>query len=198
MVRRRLAIVALVLGALATACTTDDGIIATTTSISTSEPSTTTTVASVSETTIHVPAETTSDRSPDLFTPLGRTGCDPVSPTLDWFDGDGPEAGLAEARATSDSIEAWGLLWQTPPLTVDQEIKMVWRATGSGEIRIRAISEEGEVIEPTWGPDIHADSNFDRPGDEWGSAFVFPSPGCWEIVIARGNDTAHVWVRATA
>lgn len=197
MAHRRLVIVALVLGALATACTTDGATTSTTTSISTTKPSTTTTVVSLTETTIDVPAQT-SDRSPDMFTPVGRPGCDPVSPTLDWFDGDGPEAGLAETRATSDSIEAWGLLWQTPPLEIDQEIKMVWRATGSGEVRIRAISEEGEVIEPTWGPDLHADSNFDRPGDEYGSAFVFPSPGCWEIEIARGNDTAHVWVRVVA
>lgn len=197
MARRRLVIVALVLGSLATACTNDAATASTTTSTPTTEPSTTTTLASPTETTIDAPLQT-SDRSPDLFTPLGRPDCDPVSPTLDWFDGDGSEFGLAETMATSDSIEAWGLLWQTPPLTIDQEIKMVWRATGSGEIQIRAISEEGDVIEPTWGPDLHADSNFDRPGDEYGSAFVFPSPGCWEIEITRGNDSAHVWVRATA
>ena len=196
MVRWRFALVTLVLGAVATTCTTDDGVV-TTTSPSASESSTTTTATTLSETTTEVPAQSASDRSPDLFTPLGQPFCDPASPTFDWFDGDGPDAGLAEVRATSDSIEAWGLLWQTPPLTVGKEIKMVWRATGSGEVRIRAIGEGGEVIEPTWGPDLHADSNFNRPGDEWGSAFVFPSPGCWEIEITRGTDTAHVWIHTT-
>ncbi|CAN5737560.1 hypothetical protein BH23ACT4_BH23ACT4_11480 [soil metagenome] len=105
---------------------------------------------------------------------------------------------MAEVRATSDAIEVWGLLWEVPPLRVDQEIKMVWRATGSGEVQFRALGEGGQELEPTWGPNLHTDSNFTRPGDEWGTAFVFPTPGCWEIEIARGTETAHVFVEVNA
>lgn len=144
-----------------------------------------------------VPAIATGDRSPDLFLPLGQPGCEPASPTLDWYDGDGP-TGLTEVRATSDTLEVWGLLWQAPPLDVELQVKMVWTATGSGDFQIRARNESNAELQPSWGPNLHSDSNLNRPGDEWGTAFTFPSPGCWEIEIGRGTDTARVWVQVTS
>lgn len=135
-------------------------------------------------------------RSPSSFVPLGRAECSPSSPFLPWPE-DGTPGGLAEVRATASDIDVWGLFWSTPPLPVDEEIKIVWRVTGIGEFDIRATQGTTEA-DLTFGPNPHQGSNFQRPGDEWGTAFVFPSPGCWEIEITRGADTAYVWVEVEA
>ena len=126
---------------------------------------------------------------------LGAPECDPPSPHSPWFGDRFDTSGraLAEIEATSAEIEAWGLLWETPPLPVEFEIKMVWRVTGSGDFEIRAVNE-GTEADLLFGPTLHEESNFNRPGDEWGTAFVFPSPGCWDVQIVRGDATAHVWV----
>ena len=155
-------------------------------------PTTSTDIAETMPTTTTAPV-----RDVSLFEPLGAADCAPPSPFLDWHDGDGANSGLAEIRATSAEVEVWGLLWETPPLPVDVEIKMVWRVTGSGIFKIRAF-KGGEETELTWGPAAHGESNFGRPGDEWGTAFVFPSPGCWNIEIVRGDDNAHIWVEVSA
>lgn len=100
-------------------------------------------------------------------------------------------------RATSDRIDVWGLLWRAPPLPTGEEIKMVWAANGTGDFQIRA-AQNDTAAELVMGPALHAGSNWDRPGEEWGTAFVFPAPGCWEITISRGNDVAHIWVEVAA
>lgn len=123
----------------------------------------------------------------DGFQPLGAPGCRPASPFQPW-GGD-----MAEVRATPEDIEVWGLLWQVPPLSPNEEIKMVWRVTGSGSLDIEATQDDSHA-DPRWGPVLHSGSNFERPGDEWGTAFAFPSSGCWEITIKRGRGSAHVWV----
>jgi hypothetical protein len=145
------------------------------------------------------PSPTSTDgeaRSPSSFIPLGRAECSPPSPFFPWPE-DGTPGGLAEVRATASDIDVWGLFWATPPLPVDEEIKIVWRVTGMGEFDIRATQGTTEA-DLTFDPNPHQGSNFQRPGDEWGTAFVFPSPGCWEIQITRGADTAYVWVEVEA
>lgn len=141
-------------------------------------------------------SEPTEDQA---FTELGAPGCQPPSPFKPWgnADVDDPDQGLVEIRATATTIEVWGLLWATPPLPVSEEIKMVWRVTGSGRFHARATGKSGE-IGMTWGPNEHSGSNFARPGQEWGTAFVFPEAGCWTIEITRGDDIAQVWVEAAA
>lgn len=126
-----------------------------------------------------------------LSEPLGRPDCQPPSPYAGWA------SGLAEVRATSTGIEVWGLMWHTPPFPVGEEVKMVWRVTGSGEFGIRAVSG-AEKAELTMGPVVHQDSSFDRPGEEWGTAFIFPVPGCWDVELRRGPHFAHVWVEVAA
>ena len=133
----------------------------------------------------------TSDDPSSQFEPLGGPNCNPSSPFEQWG------GGLAEVKATSSNIEVWGLLWQIPPLTVDKETKMVWRVTGTGDFDIRAFQGNTQA-ELTWGPVLHESSDFERPGDEWGTAFTFPAPGCWEIEVSRGTDTAHVWVQVAS
>jgi hypothetical protein len=73
------------------------------------------------------------------------------------------------------------------PVEASADVKIVWRVTGDGEITLTAISPTGRRIEPTQGPTHHTGSSFKRPGDEWGSVFVFDEAGCWEIEVRRGE-----------
>ena len=104
-----------------------------------------------------------------------------------------------EARAESDDqIEAWALIFNTwnlrngDPVVIParQEAKIVWRITGDGELLIDAVGPNGTVVVPDWGPEAHGSSNWNRPGDEWGTGWTFPQAGCWTFRINRGDDSA--------
>jgi len=121
--------------------------------------------------------------------PIGGPGCEPASP----YD----ENPLAEVLATSNGeTVVWGLLWQRPSLSVNRQIKMVFRLTGTGGFDVVARHEDGTEIVPNWGPNDHGtdSSSYGRPGNEWGMAFTFPLEGCWKIHFTRGADSADVWV----
>jgi len=116
----------------------------------------------------------------------GSTGCNPPSPV--------GAAGETLATSSGDAV-AWGLLWEQPPLPVEREIKMVFRLTGEGDFQAVARHEDGTEIAPSWGPNDHGQgSNYARAGNEWGMAFTFPRPGCWNLHLTRGSDTAEVWL----
>ena len=80
------------------------------------------------------------------------------------------------------------------PVRLGKVTKIVWRMTGSGPITIAAISPNGDRIVPDWGPEEHVGSNWDRPGDEWGTGFRFTEAGCWIVRAARGKDEAAVGI----
>jgi hypothetical protein len=61
---------------------------------------------------------------------------------------------------------------------VGKQVKIVWRMTGSGILRLQADGPGGIKRKPLWGPDRHGSSSWKRPGAEWGSGFVFPRSGC--------------------
>ncbi|WP_091293872.1 hypothetical protein [Amycolatopsis xylanica] len=65
------------------------------------------------------------------------------------------------------------------------ESKIVWRITGTGPARFSATGPNFQSVTPTWGPEGHGGSTFNHPGEEWGTGFVFPKPGCWTIHVAR-------------
>ncbi|MDX6324409.1 MAG: hypothetical protein QOK15_763, partial [Nocardioidaceae bacterium] len=48
---------------------------------------------------------------------------------------------------------------------------------------------------PVWGPEAHSGSNWARPGEEWGTGFVFPTTGCWDLHVRSGGTTGDVWVK---
>ncbi len=107
----------------------------------------------------------------------------------------------AEARAhATDDLEVWALFFNTWPLPageavripVDEEVKIVWRSTGEGSFAIEVRGPDGASIEPTWGPAPHGNSNWSRPGDEWGTGWVLPSSGCWTFEVTRGGRTASL------
>jgi hypothetical protein len=82
--------------------------------------------------------------------------------------------------------EMWALLFFESAHT-NQEEKIVWRITGESEtFQAQAQNEEGTVIEPIW-IEYHGGSNWQRPGQEWGTGLNFPTPGCWTISVSRGE-----------
>ncbi len=106
--------------------------------------------------------------------------------------------GFPEIQATTKSaVEIWALLFfdQTQ---ARQDAKIVWRVTGTGQLTVQAQQEDGTIIQPIWGPEYHGGSNWDRPGDEWGTGFNFPEPGCWTLTVTRGEATGEIRLEVVA
>ncbi|MEQ4718840.1 hypothetical protein [Nonomuraea sp. B19D2] len=103
--------------------------------------------------------------------------------------------GFPELRGTAQDAELWGLLFAPgPPLASREEIKIVWRMTGEGPLRVRATLPDGTPARLAWGPEQHDGSNWHRPGEEWGTGFVFPKRGCWKIELSRTRGSGYVWL----
>ena len=95
-----------------------------------------------------------------------------------------------QGKMKSDG-EIWALLFFETAHTNEDE-KIVWRVTGEGEeFHAEARSEEGTIITPIW-VDYHGGSNWQRPGQEWGTGFNFPTPGCWRITVSRGATMGEI------
>jgi hypothetical protein len=80
------------------------------------------------------------------------------------------------------------------PLHVNEQVKIVWRMTGAGELRLTSIAPDGGTHPLQWGRDEHLSSAYRRPGQEWGAGYVFDQPGCWRLHAIRGGATADVWL----
>lgn len=82
----------------------------------------------------------------------------------------------------------------TAALRVGQEVKIVWRMTGTGDLAITVISPSGQSAPLTFGPEPHGGSTYERPGDEWGSGYRFDEPGCWHLHLERLDTAGDVWL----
>ena len=103
--------------------------------------------------------------------------------------------GLPEMQADTAGGEVWALLLSGPTIRANHPTNIVWRATGSGAFQVVAFGIDGSQLTPASGPDPHGSSNWRRRGDEWGTTFVFPQPGCWELLVTRGASlTATLWL----
>ena len=91
-------------------------------------------------------------------------------------------------------VQLRGGLGDTPVYT-GHEVKIVWRVTGEGGLRLFATGPDGHDRALAWGPVRHEDSDFDWPGQEWGSGYVFDRPGCWRLRAERGSGAADVGLR---
>ncbi|GAB2924972.1 hypothetical protein GCM10027280_10270 [Micromonospora polyrhachis] len=81
-------------------------------------------------------------------------------------------------------------------LQATEETKIVWRMTGTGDLRIRATGPDDVTVTPMWGPELHTGSNWSRPGTEWGTGWIFPTAGCWTVQADRDNGaTAMLTLR---
>jgi hypothetical protein len=130
--------------------------------------------------------------------PDGRPGCAPPSPigTLPSVSGGG--AGGPEVRGTGHGAQLWGLVMvrpRSPLIRAGDDVKIVWRMTGTGGLRLSAIDPHGHSRGLAWGPEEHGGSTYDRPGHEWGAGYHFDRPGCWTLHAIRGTGSADVWLK---
>ena len=80
------------------------------------------------------------------------------------------------------------------PVRAKQEVKIVWRITGSGELHLTSVAPDGRTHPLQWGPDEHLSSSYQRPGQEWGAGYLFTQSGCWDLHATRGDATADAWL----
>jgi len=76
-----------------------------------------------------------------------------------------------EIRGTSRDASLWGLALgpgHVPPRPGD-ELKIVWRMTGSGPLHVAFDAPDGTTRPLVFGPEPHDASSYRRPGDEWGA-----------------------------
>ena len=82
---------------------------------------------------------------------------------------------IVENEVTGVATDAtiYGLLFPTEPLPIrsGDELKIVWRMTGVGDLSVSYESPDGSPATLTFGPEPHSGSSYDRPGDEWGTGF---------------------------
>jgi hypothetical protein len=91
--------------------------------------------------------------------------------------------------------DVWALILSSPQFVAGQDTTIVWRATGTGVFGVIAVDANGAQVSPKSGPDPHSGSNWQRPGDEWGTIFNFPRTGCWQLHVTRGaNLSADLWL----
>jgi hypothetical protein len=120
--------------------------------------------------------------------------CDVATP----IDADNPRGPEVAGDATDATL--YGLLFTEGPLPihVGEEVKIVWRMTGQGDVSIRFVDPAGRDRPLVFGPEPHGGSNYDRPGDEWGSGFLFDRVGCWQIHLERQVGVGDVWIDVVA
>jgi hypothetical protein len=104
-----------------------------------------------------------------------------------------PGTGMPDVRGVAQDAELWALPFAPLPFTRGKEIKIVWRMTGEGPLEIGATLPDGTRAKRVWGPEGHSGSNWQRPGEEWGTGFVFPKAGCWRLHLTRTTGAGDVW-----
>jgi hypothetical protein len=103
-----------------------------------------------------------------------------------------------EGRASGATLWAQFFFTDESGVRAGTEIKIVWRMTGAGDLSMSATGPDGRVITPAWGPLPHGDSSWSRPGDEWGTGWLFPKPGPWTVHATRaGGGTGDLTVQVT-
>jgi hypothetical protein len=120
-------------------------------------------------------------------TGTGREGCSPATP-IDTAQGN-------ELRGTMTAGQLYGIAMGTAiPPKVGDPLKIVWRMTGRGPLRVMVTGPGGRHAPLTFGPDPHPSSTYHRPGDEWGTGFRFDRSGCWRVHLARTDTSGDVWL----
>ena len=101
-----------------------------------------------------------------------------------------------EIHGRAFQSELWALIGSTTgiPPRANSYVKIVWRMTGSGTFSLVAAGPQGKQLQPGRGPEPHDGSNWNRPGDEWGSFFTFPTAGCWDLHASRNGAYGDIWL----
>ena len=124
----------------------------------------------------------------------GGPGCQPASPAIVPRGNEtSAGVGLPQVEGKAPGGQLWALIFNGWPMQTGNQNKIVWRMTGSGNLELVAYGPDGRMVHPA-DVTLHEGSSWQRPGDEWGSVFVFPSAGCWNIHATRENLAGDVWV----
>lgn len=101
-----------------------------------------------------------------------------------------------EVQGVASHSELWALIQSTTgvPPKAKSLVKIVWRMTGNGTFSLVALNAQGQHILPDQGPEAHEGSNWNHPGDEWGSIFTFTTAGCWDLHASRDGASGDVWL----
>ena len=46
----------------------------------------------------------------------------------------------------------------------------------------------------TFGPEAYGGSSWVKPGDEWGTGFIFPEAGCWGVHAQRDDLVGDLYL----
>jgi len=105
-------------------------------------------------------------------------------------------SGFPEVQGIGRDATIYGLLFPAHPgpVRAGEELKIVWRMTGHGDLSVRYFAPDGRAGILTFGPEAHSGSTFQRPGDEWGTGFSFDVAGCWRIHLERSVGSGDVWL----
>jgi hypothetical protein len=102
-----------------------------------------------------------------------------------------PIATPTERPGAGAGATFWALIHPvSAQLESDVEIEIDWRMTGSGALSIVATGPLGRSVMPFWGPNVDAHSPWSRPGDEWSTGWIFPTPGCWTVRAQRADGSS--------
>jgi len=146
-------------------------------------------------TSMQVPASSGTKGSPQARSPvssltpkLGGPDCHPPSPLVV------SNIGYPEARGTATGTTLWVLFeGGIPPVKTDA--KLIWRlGTGFHEpLHIVGLGPQGLRLLPLFLQE-HGGSNWNRPGNEWGTGFHFPLAGCWDLHVTGETAVGDVWI----
>ena len=130
------------------------------------------------------------DSSP-LISPtsqLGAPACHPPSPL------DISNTGYREAQGTTRGTTLWVLFEGGFP-TARSDSKLIWRLDPHFQqpLQFVGLGPQGQHQLPLF-VTAHGGSNWNRPGDEWGTGFHFPVAGCWDMRVAGGTTLGDVWI----
>jgi hypothetical protein len=121
--------------------------------------------------------------------PVTTSTCPPTAELSgsDWYP---------ERQGAGDGATLWALFFPTGPmLTAGKQIRVIWRMTGSGEFSASATGPDGMVVKPVRNPQPYESSNWNRPGELWGTDWVFPAGGCWTVNAKRTSGSGYLVVR---
>jgi len=145
-------------------------------------------------------AEPTVGPDAELPSPAGSPATGPAGADLP--DLPEPQPGVCTVP-TNGEMRGTGTLWALFFLRADdpstaaagKEAKIVWKMAGTGDITFTATGPDGATTSPTWGPEGHGGSTWQRPGREVGTGWLFPKPGCWTITATRTTaETGNLWL----
>jgi hypothetical protein len=131
--------------------------------------------------------------------PTGSHGAPPASPVAD-VGFSAPQVLDCRPSPPSDALVAvkgshlWALVFAPLPIKAGTETKIVWRIGGRSVFNIAAKATDGTSARLSAGPTFHDSSSWVIPNtDEWGTAFIFPTPGCWRVHASRTGTAGDVY-----